>query len=196
MNATEADTPRDLLVKPRTNRLINGPEVEAGQATPTAYIERPRCTVRQEWLDQEIIEIISRAKDSAKRWLWTENKACPNKGIGGVRSDMNWKWPRKFNRCNTLNLRELQQRHERITLVRGPFGYGPTAGSLLRPGWRPVGASGLVHEMDLHRFCSGLSRRIFAIKQTGYGSDTQRPVQAGCGSERAHLRADTASGCV
>ena len=28
--------------------------------------------------------------------------------------------------------------------------------------------------MDLHRFCSGLLRAILAIKETGYGSNTQR----------------------
>ena len=28
--------------------------------------------------------------------------------------------------------------------------------------------------LDLHRFCSGLLRAILAIKETGYGSNTQR----------------------
>jgi len=32
--------------------------------------------------------------------------------------------------------------------------------------------------VDLHRFRSGLLRAILAIKETGYGSDTQRRVQA------------------
>jgi hypothetical protein len=32
--------------------------------------------------------------------------------------------------------------------------------------------------MDLHRFRSGLLRAILAIKETGYGSDTQQRVQA------------------
>jgi hypothetical protein len=35
----------------------------------------------------------------------------------------------------------------------------------------------VVH-MDLHRFRSGLLRAILALKETGYGSDTQRRVQA------------------
>jgi hypothetical protein len=50
--------------------------------------------------------------------------------------------------------------------------------------------------LDLHRFRSGLLRAILAIKETGHGSDTQRRVQAGCGSHRAHQWPDTASGCV
>ncbi len=32
--------------------------------------------------------------------------------------------------------------------------------------------------LDLSRFRSGLLRAILAIKETGYGSDTQRRVQA------------------
>ena len=50
--------------------------------------------------------------------------------------------------------------------------------------------------LDLHRFRSGLLRAILAIKETGYGSNTQRRVQAGCGSHRANQWPDTASGCV
>ena len=38
--------------------------------------------------------------------------------------------------------------------------------------------------LDLHRFRSGLLRAILAIKETGYGSNTQRRVQAGCSSHR------------
>ncbi len=34
------------------------------------------------------------------------------------------------------------------------------------------------HDVDLSRFRSGLLRAILAIKETGYGSDTQRRVQA------------------
>jgi hypothetical protein len=36
-------------------------------------------------------------------------------------------------------------------------------------------------QVDLHRFCSCFLRAILAIKETGYGVDTQRRVQAGCG---------------
>ena len=50
--------------------------------------------------------------------------------------------------------------------------------------------------LDLHRFCSGLLRAILAIKEIGYGIDTQRRVQAGCSSHCAHQWPDTASGCV
>ena len=41
-------------------------------------------------------------------------------------------------------------------------------------------------KVDLHRFRSGLLRAILAIKETEYGSDTQRRVQAGCGSHCAN----------
>jgi hypothetical protein len=54
----------------------------------------------------------------------------------------------------------------------------------------------LFRDLDLHRFCSGLLRAILAIKEIGYGSDTQRRVQAGCSSHCAHQWPDTASGCV
>ena len=33
-----------------------------------------------------------------------------------------------------------------------------------------------IQELDLHRFRSGLLRAILAIKEIGYGSDTQRRV--------------------
>ena len=45
--------------------------------------------------------------------------------------------------------------------------------------------SGFMIDLDLHQFRSGLLRAILAIKETGYGSNTQRRVQAGCGSHRA-----------
>jgi hypothetical protein len=51
-------------------------------------------------------------------------------------------------------------------------------------------------DLDLSRFRSGLLRAILAIEETGYGSDTQRRVQAGCGSHRTDQRPDEASGCV
>lgn len=81
------------------------------------------------------------------------------------------------------------------------------------PGWRPADrgeariitsdtADAIVpsvcstfRRLDLHRFRSGLLRAMLAIKETGDGRDTQRGVQAGCGSHRAHQRSDTASGC-
>ena len=44
---------------------------------------------------------------------------------------------------------------------------------LLPPG-APMFNSALKRELDLHRFCSGLLRAILAIKETGYGSNTQR----------------------
>ncbi len=50
--------------------------------------------------------------------------------------------------------------------------------------------------LDLLRFRSGLLRAMVAKKETGYGSDTQRRVQARCGSHRAHQRSDTAPSCV
>ncbi len=50
--------------------------------------------------------------------------------------------------------------------------------------------------VDLSRFRSGLLRAILAINETGYGSKTQRRVQAGCSSLRADQWFDNASGRV
>ena len=41
--------------------------------------------------------------------------------------------------------------------------------------------------LDLSRFRSGLLRAILAIKETGYGRDTQRRVQAGGGGGAGDL---------
>ena len=41
-------------------------------------------------------------------------------------------------------------------------------------------------EVDVSRFCSGLLRAMLSPKETGYDSDTQRGIQTGCGSHRAH----------
>jgi transposase InsO family protein len=46
--------------------------------------------------------------------------------------------------------------------------------------------------VDLSRFRSDFLRAILAIKVTGYGSDTQRRVQAGCCSQRADQWPDMA----
>ncbi len=52
------------------------------------------------------------------------------------------------------------------------------------------------HYMDLSQYGSGHMRAILAIKETGYGNDIQRRVQAGCSSHRDDQRPDEASGCV
>jgi hypothetical protein len=59
--------------------------------------------------------------------------------------------------------------------------HGDNLTVLNRPGF-----TGGQNSLDLHWFCSGLLRPILAIKEIGYGSDTQRRVQAGCGSHCAH----------
>jgi hypothetical protein len=59
-----------------------------------------------------------------------------------------------------------------------------------------VGAEAETARMELSRFGSGFLRAILALEEAGYGSKTQRRVQAGCGSDLAHERSGHASGCV
>ena len=52
-----------------------------------------RCnrTVRQEWLDQYIIESIEEAQDHATQWSRTYTNDRPNMGIGGITPAMKLK---------------------------------------------------------------------------------------------------------
>jgi putative transposase len=96
--------------KPSTIRVDNGPEyisgklliwakksgitiqhIQPGQPQQNAYIERYNRTVRQEWLDQYIIESIEEAQHHATQWLWTYNNDRPNMGIGGITPAMKLK---------------------------------------------------------------------------------------------------------
>jgi putative transposase len=102
--------------KPGTIRVDNGAEyisikllewaekqgvtiqhIQLGQPQQNAYIERYNRTVRNEWLDQHIIENIEpyggckqsptgqwEAQDFATLWLWTYNNDRPNMGISGI----------------------------------------------------------------------------------------------------------------
>jgi hypothetical protein len=65
-----------------------------------------------------------------------------------------------------------------------------------RERWLSPEGKTIIAPLDLHRFCSGLLRAMLSPKETGYGSDTRRRVQAGCGSHCAHQRSDETSGCV
>jgi len=71
--------------------------IQPGQPRQNACIERYNrvrhwartsgafnCSLRHEWLDQDIIESIEEAQDHATRWLWTCNNERPNMGIGGI----------------------------------------------------------------------------------------------------------------
>ncbi len=71
--------------------------IQPGQPQQNAYIERYNRTVRQEWLDQYIIESIEpygdcrqspagqrKAQDHATQWLWTYNNDRPNMSSGGI----------------------------------------------------------------------------------------------------------------
>jgi putative transposase len=96
--------------KPSTIRVDNGPEyisgklliwaeklginiqhIQPGQPQQNAYIERYNRTVRQEWLNQYIIESIEEAQEHATQWLWTYNNDRPNMGIGGITPAMKLK---------------------------------------------------------------------------------------------------------
>ena len=89
--------------KPFAIRVDNGPEyvsgklmawaerqgialsyIQPGKPQQNAYVERYNRTVRQEWLDQHIIESIEAAQEFATQWLWTYNNERPNMGIGGI----------------------------------------------------------------------------------------------------------------
>ncbi len=65
--------------------------IQPGKPQQNAYIERYNRTVRQEWLDQFIIESIGEAQDHATQWLWTYNNDRPNMGIGGITPAMKLK---------------------------------------------------------------------------------------------------------
>ena len=88
---------------PKAIRVDNGPEyisgtlvewaekqgiglnyIQPGKPQQNAYVERYNRTVRQEWLDQTIIESIEEAQDHATQWLWTYNNDRPNMAIGGI----------------------------------------------------------------------------------------------------------------
>ena len=96
--------------KPNTIRVDNGPEyisgklliwakkmgitiqhIQPGQPQQNAYIERYNRTVRQEWLNQYIIESIEEAQHHATQWLWTYNNDRPNMGRGGITPAMKLK---------------------------------------------------------------------------------------------------------
>ncbi len=64
----------------------------SNQAIETAaYVERYNRTVRNEWLDQYIMESIEEAQEQATKWLWTYNNHRPNMGIGGITPAMKMK---------------------------------------------------------------------------------------------------------
>ena len=83
--------------------------IQPGQPQQNAYVERSNRTVRQEWLDQYIIECIEpygqrKAQDQATKWVWTYNSDRPNiplmfcmetiaglRGIGGITPAMKLK---------------------------------------------------------------------------------------------------------
>jgi putative transposase len=52
--------------------------------TDLSVVERYNRTVRQEWLDQNIIVSIKEAHDHATQWLWTYNNERLHMGIGGI----------------------------------------------------------------------------------------------------------------
>ena len=88
---------------PKAIRVDNGPEyvsgtlvewaekrkialeyIQPGKPQQNAYVERYNRTVRQEWLNQYIIESIEEAQDYATQWLRTYNNDRPNMAIGGI----------------------------------------------------------------------------------------------------------------
>lgn len=49
-----------------------------------AYIECYNCTIRGEWLAQNIFESTVEAQEQATEWRWTYNNDRPNMSIGGI----------------------------------------------------------------------------------------------------------------
>jgi putative transposase len=65
--------------------------IQPGKPQQNAYIERYNCTVRGEWLDQQIFETIEEAQEPATVWPWTYKNDRPNMGIGGITPAMKLK---------------------------------------------------------------------------------------------------------
>ena len=82
---------RELLKTWAETRDIHIAYIWPGKPQQNAYIERYNCTVRHEWLDQNIFETIEEAQDQATKWLWTYNNDRPNMAIGGITPAMKLK---------------------------------------------------------------------------------------------------------
>lgn len=89
--------------KPKYLRCDNGPEnisrklkiwadkndikiiyIQPGNPQQNAYIERFNRTVRYDWLNQDIFQIIEEVQDKATKWLWHYNNERPNMALGGI----------------------------------------------------------------------------------------------------------------
>jgi putative transposase len=65
-------------------RGISIRHIQPGKPRQNAYIERYNRSVRHEWLDQHIFDLMEEAQDFATQWLCTCNNDRPNMGIGGM----------------------------------------------------------------------------------------------------------------
>ena len=52
----------------------------SGKAQQNAYVQHYNRTVRQEWLDLYISELIEAVQKFAIEWLWTHKKQTPRHG--------------------------------------------------------------------------------------------------------------------
>ena len=58
--------------------------IQPCKPTQNAYVERFNRTVRHEWLDEHIFELIEHAQLTATQWLRSYNAERPNMGLGGL----------------------------------------------------------------------------------------------------------------
>jgi len=86
--------------KPKSIRCNNGPEyisqmlidwtIQYKSKLPcytlsqVSLTERFNRTVRQEWLELNLLEDIEQTQILATQWQWTYNNYCPDSAIGGV----------------------------------------------------------------------------------------------------------------
>ncbi len=89
--------------KPKVLRCDNGPEyighklqewadkhgikiayIQPGNPQQNAYVERFNRTVRYDWLNQDIFELIEEVQEKAIHWLWHYNNERPNMALGGI----------------------------------------------------------------------------------------------------------------
>lgn len=58
--------------------------IQPGNPQQNAYVERFNRTVRYDWLNQDLFDMIEEVQYAATRWLWTYNNERPNTAIGGI----------------------------------------------------------------------------------------------------------------
>ncbi len=58
--------------------------IQPGNPQQNAYVERFNCTVRYDWLNQDIFADIEEVQEKATTWFWHYNNERPNMALGGI----------------------------------------------------------------------------------------------------------------